>query len=112
MSEPVSHPLALAARRAHPWDDAIRAAQAQGEAIDTRIAALAVLSEPTDAARTEIRAALAELGRAVAAQAGGEVPPLWSWYRSALGEIARHARRLFRGESWVQDIRPPAWTPT
>jgi hypothetical protein len=111
MSAPVSHPLALASAGCHPWHDAVVAADALGRAVDARIAALSVLTEPTGAARDEIRAVLAEFGRAAGSVSGGEFSAYWTWYRGGISAIRREADRLFAGEAWVGDVRGPNWTP-
>ncbi len=104
------HPLAQAAAHCHPWTDAVLAAQAQGEALDARVAALASLTEPTLAAREEIVAVARALGEAAGQQESGATPRYWTWYRSQVGVIIAHAVRLgFDPEAL--DIRKPSWRP-
>lgn len=105
------HPLARAAARAGGGTDVVRSCDALGRRVDARIAALADLAEPTAPARDEIRAALAEFGRAAGSVSGGEFPAYWAWYRGGVGAIRREATRLFPGEEWTSDIRGPSWTP-
>ncbi len=99
------HPLALAEARTHPWDDVIRAAQARGDALDARVAALAA-AEATDAAREEIAALVREIG--AAANHAGPWRPVDAWARARFAALREDARRLFGADGPEVNI-PPAW---
>ena len=106
------HPLATAAARAGGGTDVILSADALGRRVDARITALSDLTESTDAARDEIRAALAEFCRAAATVSGGEDNGFLAWERSQIATIRDCAERLFAGEDWLVDVRGSRWRPT
>lgn len=111
MTAPVTHPLALAQARCHPWVDAILSSQRQGETLDARVAALSGLASTGDDAWIEIQSLLADLGNALRAVTGGESNQLMAWERGATAAIRDAATRLFPDEQWPDDIRVSAWRP-
>ena len=105
------HPLAEATARAHAFDDAIAASQAEGEALDARIAALSALTEPTLEARAELWGLAQAVQVACTHQEPGATVAFWNWYRSSIGRIRNEAERLFGHAAWVRDIRGPNFEP-
>lgn len=109
VSEPVSHPLAIATAAAHPWDDCVRSSEAEGEALDARVSALASFTEPSAEARAELVALARAIGAAVTREeGGGRTARLYGWWRSSLGTIRQHAARLGY-DAEALDVRGPAW---
>ena len=91
-----THPLAVACRSAHPWTDATEQAQREGEALDARVTALALVV----ASSPEVEAELRSLASAISAAEGRErsggqgSAQAWAWRTTAIGVIRATAVRL------------------
>jgi hypothetical protein len=96
MTTPVTHPLALATRSAHPWDDAVLASQAEAEALDARITALALVLVPSAAAEAELRDLAREISSAAGREgAGGQgAGRVLAWRNGQMQQLKGHAVRL------------------
>ena len=101
----MAHVLADAEAKVHPWADVIRAAQAQGEALDARVAALET-AEATAVTRAEITILVHEIGRA--AVSAGPWRAVVDWQRSQCVVIRERARALFGDDAPEVNV-PPAW---
>jgi hypothetical protein len=101
-----THPLARAAARAHPWTDAVLAAQATGEALDAELDALDTITTCA-----ELRSLARRIGAAAGHESAGgqDAPGVRDWERGALRRIQWRAEALFpdeAGAEWVRDLWP------
>jgi hypothetical protein len=98
MSEPVSHPLEIAAYRTGRDTIAVLAAQTVGEGLDAEVDAVATLVT---------RAELESLAKRICAAAGHEndFPVAHRWRNDGVSRVRTRALALFGDADWVLDLR-------